>query len=112
MNNLDMYHQTQTYVATLLEHGICILLYVGTYNFVCNWVGNEAWTLALDWSGKEDYVQEPLHEWLVDGKKADLTRSSGPFTFAMVEAAGHLVLYDKPKESLEMLNRWLAGVAL
>ncbi|KAF9049221.1 serine carboxypeptidase [Hymenopellis radicata] len=112
MNNLDMYHQTQTHVAALLERDIRVLVYVGTYDFFCNWVGNEAWTLTLDWSGKEGLVQEPLREWLVEGKKAGLTRSSGPFTFATVDAAGHLVPYDKPKESLEMLNRWLAGVAL
>jgi hypothetical protein len=36
--NLDMYHQTQFYVAELLERGIKVLIYVGTYDWICNWV--------------------------------------------------------------------------
>jgi len=30
-------------------------------------------------------------------------------TFATIEGAGHMVPYDKPKESLELVQRWLTG---
>ncbi|KAJ6538058.1 hypothetical protein B0H19DRAFT_1270428 [Mycena capillaripes] len=48
---MDSFHLTQDYVGGLLERGIRVLIYVGTYNYSCNWVGNERWTLALKWSG-------------------------------------------------------------
>jgi cathepsin A (carboxypeptidase C) len=64
----------------------------------------------------------------VDGRRAGKTRSAQGFTFATLDAAGHLVRnacdkslsflksmqapYDKPKESLEMINRWLTGQPL
>ncbi|KAJ7186427.1 serine carboxypeptidase [Mycena filopes] len=106
---LDMYKGATEYVAALLERDVRVLIYVGTYDLVCNWIGNEAWTLALEWTGKAEFGAQALREWTVDGKTAGRTRSARGLTFATVDAAGHLVPYDKPKESLQMLNRWIAG---
>ncbi|KAH9934971.1 Alpha/Beta hydrolase protein [Fomitopsis serialis] len=50
----------------------------------------------------------PLREWNVDGAVAGLTRSAGPLTFATIYGAGHMVPHDMPKESLELVNRWIA----
>ncbi|KAJ7053908.1 serine carboxypeptidase [Mycena amicta] len=108
----DLMHGSTEYVAGLLERNIRVLIYVGSYDFICNWIGNEAWTLALEWSGQEEFAQQPLSEWTVDGKRAGQTRSAGAFTFATIDGAGHMAPYDKPKESLEMVQRWLAGKEL
>ncbi|KAJ7737094.1 Alpha/Beta hydrolase protein [Mycena metata] len=109
---LDMYVGSTEYVAALLERGVRVLIYVGTYDFACNWLGNEAWTLALEWSGQTEFRAQELREWTVDGKRAGRTRTAGGLTFATVDGAGHMVPYDKPKESLEMVNRWIAGEPL
>ncbi|ESK93491.1 hypothetical protein Moror_1683 [Moniliophthora roreri MCA 2997] len=110
--SLDILHESTAYIGALLERGVRVLIYVGTYDWICNWVGNERWTLELEWSGKQGFGRQELREWLVDGKRAGRTRSWGNFTFATVDAAGHMVPYDKPKESLELVNRWLAGKEL
>ncbi|KAJ7025527.1 serine carboxypeptidase [Mycena alexandri] len=109
---LDMYVGSTEYIAGLLERDVRVLIYAGTYDFVCNWVGNEAWTLALEWTGHAEFSSQPLREWTVDGKRAGKTRSAKGLTFATVDAAGHMVPYDKPKESLQMVNRWIAGEPL
>ncbi|ESK86463.1 hypothetical protein Moror_9868 [Moniliophthora roreri MCA 2997] len=106
--NLDSLHESTAYVGALLERGVRVLIYVGTYDWICNWVGNERWTLELEWSGQEQFVKQELRDWLVDKKRAGRTRNWGNFTFATVDAAGHMVPYDKPKESLELVKRWLA----
>ncbi|TFK48038.1 hypothetical protein OE88DRAFT_1665085 [Heliocybe sulcata] len=108
----DRLFPTYLYVAGLLERGVNVLIYVGSYDWICNWVGNERWTLALEWSGKEEFGKQGLRNWEVNGKVAGVTRSAGGLTFATVEGAGHMVPYDKPKESLELVNRWLAGKEL
>lgn len=66
---------------------------VGSYDWICNWVGNERWTLALEWSGQEEFRSQKLREWTVGGVKAGVTRSAknGLFTFATVDGAGHMV---------------------
>jgi cathepsin A (carboxypeptidase C) len=106
-NNLDEYHPTQHYVAALLERNIKVLIYVGKYDWICNHVGNEAWTLDLEWSGHDEFSAQPLREWRVDGKTAGTTRSAKGLTFVTIDGAGHMVPYDKPKEALELVNRWL-----
>ncbi|KAJ7804149.1 Alpha/Beta hydrolase protein [Mycena olivaceomarginata] len=108
----DLLHGSTEYVAALLERDIRVLVYVGSYDWVCNWIGNEAWTLALEWSGHAEFAAQPLREWTIDGKRAGRTRSARTFTFATVDGAGHMVPYDKPKESLEMVKRWIAGKTL
>ncbi|KAK7001939.1 carboxypeptidase [Favolaschia claudopus] len=109
---LDFMKGATEYVAALLERDIRVLIYVGSYDWICNWLGNEAWTLALEWSGHEEFNAQPLEDWVVDGKRAGKTRSAKGFTFATVDGAGHLVPFDKPKESLEMVKRWMAGKPL
>ncbi|OCH92451.1 serine carboxypeptidase [Obba rivulosa] len=103
----DMF-PTQYYISGLLERGIRALIYVGANDWICNWVGNERMTLILEWTGHDEFVSQPLREWEVDGTPAGLTRSAGPLTFATIFGAGHMVPYNKPKESLELVKRWLA----
>ncbi|KAL0949670.1 hypothetical protein HGRIS_009708 [Hohenbuehelia grisea] len=105
----DILHPTHDHVGALLEHGVRVLVYVGSYDWICNWVGNERWTLDLEWSGHDAFSSQSLRDWKVDGKFAGKTRSADGLTFATVHAAGHMVPYDKPKEALELVNRWLAG---
>ncbi|CAE6534090.1 unnamed protein product [Rhizoctonia solani] len=107
--SLDHYHSNQWYVAGLLERGIKVLIYVGTYDWICNWVGNQKWVLALDWTGSAEFTTQKDRDWVVDGQVAGFTRSANGLTFATVNAAGHMVPYDKPKEALALLSRWLEG---
>jgi len=92
--NLDEYRPTQLYVAALLERKIKILIYAGTNDWICNHVGNEAWTLDLEWSGHDEFSTQALREWKVDGKTAGSTRSAQGLTFATINDAGHAVRSD------------------
>jgi carboxypeptidase C (cathepsin A) len=90
---LDGDHTSKFQVAALLEHGIRALIYAGTFDWICNWVGNERWTLALEWSGQTDYVAQPKKDWKVNGKRAGQVRSAKGLTFATVDGAGHMVSF-------------------
>ncbi len=120
---------TKDHVAALLERDIKVLVYAGANDWICNWVGNERWTLGLEWSGQKEFVSDRLREWHVDGKVAGKTRAAKGLTFATVDGAGHFVSlrfrncvqgnadfwkapYDKPKETLALLQRWMVGEAL
>ncbi|KAJ8503551.1 hypothetical protein ONZ45_g10765 [Pleurotus djamor] len=106
--NLDDLHSSVDYVAALLERGVRVLIYVGTYDWSCNWIGNEKWTLQMEWSGKEEFSKLPLREWTVDGAVAGRVRSAKGLTFLTIEGAGHMAPFDKPKETLEMVKRWIS----
>lgn len=48
-------------------------------------------SLALEWTGQQAFVSQPLRNWTVEDKVAGVTRSAGSFTFATVAGAGHMV---------------------
>ncbi len=83
----------------------------GDADFICNWLGNLAWTNELEWPGQAAYQQEEMQDLLLsdDSKKIGGFKSSGNFTFIRVHAGGHMVPHDQPEASLDMLNRWLSG---
>lgn len=92
---------------------IPVLIYAGDADFICNWLGNKAWSEALEWSGHKDYKAAKMVDLRLDGeedgKKIGEVKSSGNFTFMRLHAGGHMVPYDQPEASLEFFNRWLEG---
>ncbi|CAI6336565.1 unnamed protein product [Periconia digitata] len=101
------YHRV---VPGLLEQ-IPVLVYAGDADYICNWLGNKAWTEALEWPGQKDYAKADMEDLLLggDGKKIGQVKSSGNFTFMRLHAGGHMVPYDQPEASSDMVKRWLAG---
>lgn len=101
------YHRV---VPGLLEQ-IPVLVYAGDADYICNWLGNKAWTEALEWPGQKDYAKAKMEDLLLggDGKKIGEVKSSGNFTFMRLHAGGHMVPYDQPAASADMVKRWLAG---
>jgi carboxypeptidase C (cathepsin A) len=89
----DLMRGDSTYLGALLDRGVRVLLFAGDYDFICNWIGNDAWARGVEWSGQEEFSAQPLVEWAVDGKRVGKTRSARRFTFATVEGAGHMVRY-------------------
>ena len=104
----DWMHAYETMVPDQLHAGIRVLLYAGDQDYICNWLGNQAWTLALDWAHRDDFNAAPFTEWRVGGKLAGQKRSSNGLTFLRVSEAGHMVPRDQPAVALAMLNAFLA----
>ncbi|EJD07214.1 alpha/beta-hydrolase [Fomitiporia mediterranea MF3/22] len=104
----DQAQESKQYVVELLARRVKVLIYAGTHDFICNWLGNERWTLSLDWPGRSAFSSVPLEEWFVDGSPAGKSRMHGNFSFATINGAGHLAPHDKPVESLALIQRWLA----
>ena len=74
------------------------------YDFICNWIGNKAWTVALDWKHGKEFAAASDDEWSVAGEVAGLRRSVAGFSLVQVYDAGHMVPLDQPKNALAMVN--------
>ena len=96
------------FVAGLVEK-IPVLIYAGDADFICNWLGNHAWTEKLEWSGKRAFNDVPLGDFELGYKKVGKVKSSGNLTFLTVSQAGHMMPYNQPEASLAMLDRWIRG---
>ncbi|KAF7714553.1 Carboxypeptidase [Penicillium ucsense] len=100
-------------VPGLIEQ-IPVLIYAGDADFICNWLGNKAWSEALEWPGQKEFAKKELKDLTIEqnehtGKKIGQVKSHGNFTFMRLYGGGHMVPMDQPEASLEFFNRWLGG---
>lgn len=65
----------------------------------------EKWTYELEWSGKAEFQEASVHEYLDVGK----ARTAQGFTYLQVYDAGHMVPTDQPERSLEMIRNFVTG---
>ncbi|KAJ1962379.1 hypothetical protein GGI12_002681, partial [Dipsacomyces acuminosporus] len=93
-------------IPPLLADNIRVLIYAGDADYVCNWYGNKAWALELEWPGKKGFNSAEDLAWHVDSEHAGDVRSFGSFTFLRIFEAGHFAPSDQPKNTLDMINRW------
>lgn len=115
----DWMHDYQQTLIPMLESGINVLIYAGDVDFICNWIGNKAWTQNLKWSGHEDFNKEEDHTWYyyndenvkTEGglARTATAKNGGSLTFLQVYEAGHMVPMDQPKAALSMVNTFFAG---
>jgi cathepsin A (carboxypeptidase C) len=62
---------------------------------MCNYIGNLAWTLDLEWSGKAKYNVAKSLDYMMEGfskKSMGETRSYGPLTYLRVYDAGRKLI--------------------
>ena len=96
---------TTTYTTYLLNKGLRILVHSGTYDWICNFVGNERFLLALPWVGDYGYRHAATYEqrkWQ-GGEWWEFEN----LRYARVRGAGHMVPYDRPEAALDMVKSWL-----
>jgi len=115
----DWMRNFQTNLIPLLEDNIRVLIYAGDVDYICNWMGNKAWTIDLPWSGHQAFSSAKDAPWIygngVDGglvRSAPALKGTGSLTFLQVYEAGHMVPMDKPEAALSMLNSFLRNEPL
>ncbi|KAK2668727.1 Peptidase S10, serine carboxypeptidase [Fusarium oxysporum f. sp. vasinfectum] len=113
----DQEISTQSQILYLLDHDIDVLMYQGNLDLACNTAGNLRWSNSMPWKGQPEYVAQRQRSWgagsdefgwykEVKIKMGDTDKKT-TFAFVTVDGAGHMVPQDKPKEGLELVNRWL-----
>jgi carboxypeptidase C (cathepsin A) len=111
---------TQHYVSGLLDRGVRVLIYAGTYDWQCNWVANRMWVDKLVWSGGLVYAALEWADWSAGGetgKAGEVKQAEGlPLAFVTIRGAGHMMsrfpswtaagCTDTPFCTCRMISRW------
>lgn len=113
----DWMRNYQQVLVPMLEDNINVLIYAGDVDFICNWIGNKAWTLELPWTGKKNFNAANDLNWnytkagsnVVGGRvrSAKAIKGTGSLTFLQVYEAGHMVPLDQPEAALSLLNTFI-----
>jgi cathepsin A (carboxypeptidase C) len=107
----DWMKNYHTMIPDLLESDISVLIYAGDQDYICNWLGNQAWTKALDWEYSLEFnAATPTNVTFGNSTTpaGQLTSAYG-FNFFRVFDAGHMVPRDQPEAALNMLNAFTSG---
>jgi len=105
----DWMKNFHTKLPDLLGAGLQVLIYAGDVDYICNWLGNKKWALALEWPHKADFNAAEDKSYQVEGKAAGRVRSASGFHFMQVFQAGRMVPMDQPAVALQMLNDFIQG---
>jgi Serine carboxypeptidase len=95
------------YIADLVDDGIPVIVYNGDRDMTTNMVGTEIALNAMDWKGKDTWLDASRGLWMVDGHQAGWSKEHGNLTFLTVYNSGHMVPYNVPGPAFDMLNRLL-----
>ncbi|EFY91080.1 carboxypeptidase Y precursor [Metarhizium acridum CQMa 102] len=89
---------------------IPVLIYAGDIDYICNWLGNQAWTLGLEWPGKSALnAAKPQELRAKSGKNYGNVRAAQGLSLMQIYKAGHMVPEYEGEGSLDFLNRFMGG---
>ncbi|TKA46311.1 hypothetical protein B0A49_12164, partial [Cryomyces minteri] len=89
----------------LLNEGVRVALYYGDADYICNWFGGEAVSLAINYTHKAQFAAAGYQPFTVDGTEYGEVRQYGNFSFLRIYEAGHEVPFYQPLASLAMFMR-------
>jgi carboxypeptidase C (cathepsin A) len=94
----------------VLALGIPVLVYSGTDDFICNYIGGMRWVSQMPWSGQNGFNKAAWSSWVgPTGNEAGQAKAFGGLTFLQVFDAGHMVPMDQPVNALAMFSTFLQG---
>lgn len=88
---------TQDYIANLLDRGVRVLIYAGTYDWQCNYVANKMWVEKLQWHGSALYTSSEWRDWSLDtglggsSPKVGEVKETPLLSFVTIRGAGHMI---------------------
>lgn len=85
----------------------------GDRDFICNYMGGEEVSLAVNYSGSAAFRAAGYEDLRVNGTYlGGQVRQHGNFSFTRIYQAGHLVPYYQPETAFALFDRTLRGVSL
>ncbi|UPL04072.1 hypothetical protein LCI18_015006 [Fusarium solani-melongenae] len=108
--NGDLWKSSDSYVNYLLDANYRVLIYVGDKYWYCNAAGmRRLVNQGLNWHGHPLFRFRELIPWYTGLKPAGRWKAYEPLTYAEVVDTGHLAPFDKPEETLTLINSWIQG---
>lgn len=98
----------------ILANGVRVHLYHGDADYICNWFGGQAISLAVNYTHSAEFAASGYAPFMIgsatDQREAGEVRQYGNFSFIRVYEAGHEVPYYQPEAALEMFKRTILGL--
>eukprot|EP00164_Ancoracysta_twista_P005328 GFYU01007291.1.p1 GENE.GFYU01007291.1~~GFYU01007291.1.p1 ORF type:complete len:506 (-),score=147.65 GFYU01007291.1:129-1646(-) len=84
-----------------------IMMYSGSFDWIVNVLGTEAYLWDMEWPGRDAYRQAKRSPFKVNGETAGYSRTSGHLTQAVVSKSSHQAPLDQPESTLVLITAFL-----
>ncbi|KAF9809828.1 hypothetical protein IEO21_07228 [Rhodonia placenta] len=95
-----------TVIPKVLEK-IPMLFFAGDQDLICNYVGIESMIQAMTWNGAKGLGEVETQSWTVNGSAAGTWVTSRNLTYAKIFNASHMVGFDAPHITHDMILRFM-----
>ncbi|KAI9491365.1 serine carboxypeptidase-domain-containing protein [Zychaea mexicana] len=86
---------------------IPVLLFSGDQDLICNILGTQYLISNMTWNGAKGFKTAVTQDWLIDEKSVGSYTEARNLTLVVINEGSHMVPYDKPIETLDMINRFM-----
>ncbi|GAM84365.1 hypothetical protein ANO11243_023590 [Dothideomycetidae sp. 11243] len=96
-------------LGSLLDRNVRVSLIYGDADYICNWFGGEAVSLAIDHSDRVEFSKTEYAAMIVRGVEYGQVRQYGNLSFTRIYEAGHAMNIDQPIAAFAHFNRTING---
>ncbi|KAF2460491.1 Alpha/Beta hydrolase protein [Lineolata rhizophorae] len=96
----------------LLDQGVRVGLIYGDADYICNWFGGEAVSLAVNYTDADAFRASGYVPFTVDDTEYGEVRQYGNFSFLRIYESGHEIPYYQPEASLAFFDRTINHMIL
>lgn len=89
----------------ILQSGVSVSIYVGDADYICNWFGVQAVSLAVNYTHADQFRSSGYAPLMYNGKEYGEVRQAGNFSFTRVYEAGHEVPFYQPEAAFAIYDR-------
>lgn len=107
----DVMKTIKPWLAVIMDN-YRVLLYSGQLDIIVAAPLTERFLPTVPWSKVEDYKNAERLIWKIhphDKEVAGYVRQAGEFYQVIVRGGGHILPYDQPERSLDMIDRFISG---
>ncbi|XP_061919041.1 probable serine carboxypeptidase CPVL [Entelurus aequoreus] len=106
----DVMKSIKPWLAVLMDN-YKVLIYSGQLDVIVAAPLTERFLPTVNWTGADDYRSAPRFHWKVqptDTEVAGYVRQVGEFYQVVIRGGGHILPYDQPARSFDMIDRFLS----
>ena len=101
-------------VAAIADANYSVMIYNGQLDIIIAVPLTMNWVNELIWSGANELREAPRKVWKVAESDPEVagyvkTANNNRFFLATIRNAGHMVPYDQPRASLDLMERFFAA---
>ncbi|XP_034144526.1 probable serine carboxypeptidase CPVL [Esox lucius] len=106
----DVMKSIKPWLATLMDN-YRVLIYSGQLDVIVAAPLTERFLPTVNWTGADEFSKAPRFHWKVqpeDTEVAGYVRQVGEFYQVIIRGGGHILPYDQPERSFDMIDRFLS----